>query len=76
MIFLEINIVICIKECTFFSCFLTPDVYPRKVMKRRKNVGKVHLSIVYNPKKLKTMSSCPKYPTNIVFEHPNERNIL
>lgn len=45
-------------------------------MKRRKNVEKVHLNIVYNPEKPKTMSLCPKYPINIIFEHPDERNIL
>lgn len=76
MTFLEISIVICTKECTLFSCFLTQDIYPRKVIKRRKNVEKVHLNIVYNPEKLKTMSLCPKYPVIVIFEHPDERNIL
>ena len=67
MIFLGISIVICIKECTLFSSFLTQDIYPRKVMKRRKNIENVHLDIVCNPEKLKTVSLCPKYPINTIY---------
>lgn len=59
----------------FFFKFLTQVIYPREVMKRRKNVEKAHLNIVYNPEKLKTMSLCSKCPS-IVFEHPDKRNIL